>query len=104
MTLTQEQFEILDHTLYRAARRCFCGNDDDPDMSFLVDQGLMRKLGKGWVPGESYFTITPDGEAAHTSHRLLDSQSSPPSSPEPSPQSHHPQSSPKPFPESSRQP
>lgn len=61
MTLTPNQFEILDHTEHRAANNQFCG--DSEDMQELVAQGLMVSVGKkSFVPDE-YFQITGKGRA-----------------------------------------
>jgi hypothetical protein len=61
--LTNEEFEILDHTLHRAARNRYCG--DSPAMQKLVNARYMQSLGKAaWCPDE-YFTITDAGRAAH---------------------------------------
>ena len=59
--LTPKQFDILHHTMHRAARRCYCG--DSSDMQALVSRGLMKSLGKvAWCPDE-YFTVTAAGAA-----------------------------------------
>lgn len=60
MTLTKNQKDILDHTLYRAAGNYYCGDSDD--MQVLIGLGLMRNAGiKPEVPDE-YFTITALGK------------------------------------------
>lgn len=63
--MTREQYAILDHTMHRAARNCYCGNSKT--MQELVELGFMRSVGTpGWSPDE-YFTITPAGRLAfHT--------------------------------------
>lgn len=62
------QFEILDHTLHRAARNAFAGVS--PAMIELIALGYMRSLGKpSWSPDE-YFTITPAGREAYEMESL----------------------------------
>jgi len=59
MKLTNNQKEILDHTLHRAAGNLYCG--DSEDMRTLVKMNLMVSVGhKSFVP-EEYFTITALG-------------------------------------------
>ncbi len=55
MNLTEEEYEILDHTMNRAANRFYCG--DSPAIQSLIAKGLMRSV--GWKPcvGDEYFTI-----------------------------------------------
>lgn len=67
MKLTNEQFEILDHTLNRAARRMFCG--DSEDMRILVEKGLMKSAGKAPFCPDEYFTITKKGEELYIKQR-----------------------------------
>jgi|688.fasta_scaffold432101_2 hypothetical protein len=62
MNLTTEQIAILDHTTYRAARGCFCG--DSPDMQVLVAAGLMKSAGRIPICPDEYFRITLEGLAA----------------------------------------
>ena len=62
MQLTDNQIDILDHTVHRTANGLFCGNSDD--MQYLVDSGLMYRQGKtGFCPDE-YFGITVNGKQA----------------------------------------
>lgn len=62
MKLTHEQFEIIDHTLHRAANQLFCG--DSPSMQELVSLGLMKLAGRvSWVPSP-YFYVTDAGREA----------------------------------------
>jgi len=64
--MTKEQFEILDHTVHRAAHRMFCGSS--PAMQELVELGYMKSAGrKSFVPDE-YFTITIAGVDAMKVH------------------------------------
>jgi len=59
ITINQEQKEILDHTMHRAANGLYCG--DSEDMQDLVKKGLMVSAGKkSFVPDE-YFKITEKG-------------------------------------------
>lgn len=60
--LSQEQREILDHTLHLASRGLFCG--DSPAMQELVAAGWMASAGRvSWCPDE-YFRITAAGREA----------------------------------------
>ena len=60
MTLTTNQFEILDHTEHRVANKQFCGGSRD--MQELVTLGLMVSVGwKSFVPDE-FFQITGKGQ------------------------------------------
>ena len=62
MELNREQFEILDHTVHRAAGGLYCG--DSPDMQELVKAGFMQSAGrKSFVPDE-HFRITGKGREA----------------------------------------
>lgn len=62
MPMTEQQLEIFDHTVQRAARGLFCG--DSPAMQELVAAGLMESAGRvAWCPDE-YFRITPAGREA----------------------------------------
>lgn len=61
--LTQEQWDILDHTANRASRPGqYCG--DSEAMQGLVRMGLMRSIGKpSWCPDE-FFCLTDAGRKA----------------------------------------
>ena len=65
-TLTDEQYETLHHTKWRAANRMYCGDRSDPVLVALCEAGLMKYCGtKAWLPeGGGYFTITAAGNAA----------------------------------------
>lgn len=59
MQLSKEQFEIIEHTLERAAGGFYCGNSSE--MRELVSLGLMKSAGhKSFVPDE-YFKVTEKG-------------------------------------------
>ncbi len=61
-TLTKEQADIIQHTLYRAAGGRYCG--DSIEMQELVKWGLMKSLGRcSFVPDE-YFGVTSKGREA----------------------------------------
>lgn len=61
--ITQKQFEIIDHTINRAARNLFCGGGED--MTVLVKAGFMRPAGvKSFVP-DPYYTVTDKGRELH---------------------------------------
>lgn len=62
MTLTPNQFEILDYTEHRAANKQFRG--DSEDMQELVAMGLMIPIGKKSFAPDEYFQITGKGQAA----------------------------------------
>lgn len=66
-TIDRGEYEILDHTIKRAANHSYCGSDNDPWMKRLVEKGFMRRLGRpSWLPeGDAYFTVTPEGREAH---------------------------------------
>lgn len=69
--LNKEQYEIMCHTVERAAGQRYCGSSSD--MRDLVNRGLMKSLGKpSWCPDE-YFTITDKGREAKAIHRSLQS-------------------------------
>ena len=57
--LTQEQMNILEHTLYRAANAHFCGNSSD--MQVLVNRGLMISAGFKPLCNDEYFELTATG-------------------------------------------
>ena len=60
MKLTEQEYEILDHTQNRAAGKRFCGSSKEMDS--LVKKGMMRYLGTlSFVP-DKYYTITKKGE------------------------------------------
>lgn len=61
-TLTQQQRDILHHTMHNASGGRFCGGGSVMDS--LVAAGFMRSLGRvSWCPDE-YFGITEDGRKA----------------------------------------
>jgi hypothetical protein len=61
--LSKEEFEILEHTIKRAANQRYCGNSQT--MRDLVSRELMTELGNpGWSI-DSYFTITDKGWRAY---------------------------------------
>lgn len=57
--LTQNQFNILEHTAYRAAGGFYCG--DSTDMQVLVDRGLMVYAGTKGFCDDKYFKLTDLG-------------------------------------------
>lgn len=60
--MTNDEFEVLYHTRFRAARGLYCG--DPPAMKSLVASGYMVSRGKvSWCPDE-YFAITDAGDKA----------------------------------------
>ncbi len=63
MELTKKQMNILDFTLYHATNGLYCCSFDDPDMKFLIANGLMTKVARAsFVPSqEGYFGITAKG-------------------------------------------
>lgn len=59
MDLTKEEKEIIVHTATRAAQGLYCG--DDPELSVLVDKGLMECAGrKSFVP-DPFYRLTTEG-------------------------------------------
>lgn len=65
--ITKHEFEILDHTLHRAAHGCFCGHESE--MRPLVDAGLMEfAFRKSYVP-EPYWRCTAAGREAFAEAR-----------------------------------
>ncbi len=61
-SLTREQFEILHHTVTRAAGHRYCGGGKTMDQ--LVAMGLMEYLGTpSWCP-DPFYGITTKGLAA----------------------------------------
>lgn len=68
MSLTKEQFEILEHTANRTANRMYCG--DSEDMQVLVKLGLMEDVGMtGYCP-DKFFSLTGAGRKALNSNPL----------------------------------
>jgi hypothetical protein len=61
-TMSNEEYEILDHTLHRASGGRYCG--DSPAMQRLVAQGLMQSIGFASWCRDEYFGITEAGRAA----------------------------------------
>lgn len=56
INLSQNQMNILEHTMYRAANGNYCGNS--VGMQVLVNKGLMTSAGfNGFTPDE-YFRLT----------------------------------------------
>jgi len=62
MNFTKEHFEILDHTIHRAAGRLYCG--DSPEMRELVAAGYMESVGRVSFCPDEYFKITQAGVSA----------------------------------------
>lgn len=62
MELNNEHKEILNHTLYRAANRMYCG--ESREMDELCKAGLMTHTGLKSFGNDDYFTITADGRKA----------------------------------------
>ena len=58
--INQNQREILEHTLYRAAGGYFCGGGQD--MEDLVLKGLMEYAGKKSFVPDKYYKITGKGK------------------------------------------
>jgi len=65
--VSKREFDILDHTINRAANGLYCGDSDE--MKRLVQAGLMECAGrKSFVP-EPYFRITASGREAWKANR-----------------------------------
>ena len=62
MSLTNNQRNILDHTVHRAVGCFYCG--DSNDMQRLVQLELMVSAGKKPFVLDEYFTITGKGRKA----------------------------------------
>lgn len=62
MDLGREGYEILDHTVNRAAKGLYCG--DSPEMQKLVAAGLMESAGKTNWCSDEFFRITGKGREA----------------------------------------
>lgn len=62
MTLSNEQVEIMRHTQRRAANGLYCG--DGPDMTALVEYGLMELAGRAPGVPDPYFRLTAAGTVA----------------------------------------
>ena len=67
LQMTTEEFDILDHTIHRAAGGFYCGEPEA--MKSLVERGLMQYAGrKSFVP-DKYFSITPAGRREYQKHK-----------------------------------
>jgi hypothetical protein len=63
MQLKRVHWDILDHTINRAAGGRYCGTS--PVMLELCEAGLMKSAGRvQWCPDE-YFTVTSYGRQVH---------------------------------------
>ena len=77
--LTNEQIDILDRTIHRAAGGFYCGGGKEMDA--LVAAGFMQSAGrKSFVPDE-YFLITSAGREALRENRAALRPSTLPQSP-----------------------
>lgn len=59
MKMTEEEYQILDHTINNTAKLRFCG--DSVEMQNLIKHGLMTYFGRFPVVPQKYFTVTDAG-------------------------------------------